>query len=148
MWKTILLAAALAVAGCHETAGYGEARVEINGIGFEAEVPLTGENFRKGLMFRESLGDREGMLFAYSDPAVRTFWMKNTLIPLDILFIDEAGTVRKISHALPCSEDPCPRYGSGVPVRYVLELRGNLTEELGIREGDSAAIEFAGGRSS
>ena len=149
MWKTVLLIAVLAAAaGCNEAGGYGEARVEINGVAFEAEVPLTEDGFRRGLMFRESLGDREAMLFAYPDSAVRTFWMKNTLIPLDLLFIDEAGTVRKISYAVPCGEDPCEFYGSGVPARYVLEVRGNLTGELGIREGDSAVIEFLGGGGS
>ncbi len=98
----------------------------------KAEIASTEEQTTKGLMFRQSLADNEGMLFVYPDSAVRNFWMKNTLIPLDMIFITDNLTVAKIHHAVPCTADPCPIYNSGEPVKYVLEINGNFTEKNGI----------------
>ena len=75
------------------------------------------------------------MIFPYSPAQEVAFWMKNTLIPLDIVFIDARGRIARIAaNAAPMSLDPIP---SGVPVSGVLELRGGRAAELGIREGDS-----------
>ncbi|MBI3036524.1 DUF192 domain-containing protein [Candidatus Woesearchaeota archaeon] len=102
-----------------------------------AEVADNETEIETGLMFRKSLGKNEGMLFVFPDSAVRNFWMKNTLIPLDIVFISEDFTVVKIHHAMPCQADPCPLYNSGQPVKYVLEVHENLTTAYGIKEGGS-----------
>lgn len=119
---------------------YGSAVVSIGSHSFKAEVPLTQEGFYKGLMNRTKLADDEAMLFDFGGSQERSFWMKNTLIPLDMLFIDENLTVRRISNAIPCKADPCPLYPSGAPVRYVLEIRGGLANELGIAEGHGVSI--------
>lgn len=106
----------------------------------KAEVASTEEQITKGLMFRQSLADNEGMLFVYHDSAVRNFWMKNTPIPLDMIFIAENETIAKIHHAVPCTSDPCPLYNSGGPVKYVLEVNANLTADYGIEEGGKVKI--------
>lgn len=103
----------------------------------KAEIADSEEERRTGLMFRESLGKSEGMLFIFPDSAVRNFWMKNTLIALGIVFISENMTVVKIHDAVPCTGEPCPLYSSEKPIRYVLEVNGNLTEEYDINEGDN-----------
>ena len=110
---------------------------------FGVEIPLTEEGFRKGLMSRERLNDDEGMLFIFEGDAERSFWMKNTLIDLDMLFIGSDFEIKKIRNAVPCVEDPCPHYESGVPVRYVLEIRGGLADELSVTEGDLVEIGSA-----
>ena len=108
---------------------------------FNVEIPLTPEGFSKGLMFRERLDDNEGMLFVFDGDAERSFWMKNTLIELDMLFIGSDFEIKKIHNAVPCTEDPCPSYKSGTPVKYVLEIRGGFAEELNVMEGNSVEID-------
>jgi len=86
-------------------------------------------------MFRTRLAGDRGMIFPYDPPQQASFWMKNTLIPLDMLFIDAGGRVARLAaNATPMSLDPI---SSGVPVSGVLELRGGRAAELGIKEGDS-----------
>src|SRR5262245_44273892 len=88
------------------------------------------------LMFRESLAPNAGMLFDFVKEANQSFWMKNTLIPLDMLFIKEDGTIVRIAaNAMPLSEDPVPSYE---PVRAVLEIAGGRAAALGIQPGDKA----------
>lgn len=110
-------------------------------LAINAEVAGTDEKRTTGLMFRESLGENEGMLFVFPDSATRSFWMKNTLIPLDIIFIAENMTIVKVYHATPCSSDPCRLYSSEKPVKYVLEVNANLTANYGIGEGSSAGFK-------
>ena len=100
------------------------------------ERVTTLEDQAKGLMYRESLGANEGMLFVFPDEQIRTFWMKNTLIPLDIIFIDADGNIMNIAEALPCEEDPCERYVSTASVQYVLEVNKGYSKEKGIKPGD------------
>lgn len=144
----LLLAFILLIAACTITGEeYSTATVTVTNsqqdeFTFIVEVPLTQEGFAQGLMFRESLDDNKGMLFAFDSSSPKSFWMKNTLIPLDIIFIDENFVIKRIHHAVPCVEEPCPRYISGVPVQYVLELQGNLTIENNIKEGNALKIEF------
>jgi uncharacterized membrane protein (UPF0127 family) len=84
-------------------------------------------------MFRESLPQFSGMLFVYETPQPVAFWMRNTLIPLDMLFFDPAGRLTRIeSDATPLDETPIP---GGDNVRYVLEINGGLAESLGIDLG-------------
>ena len=88
----------------------------------------------KGLMFRTELADNAGMIFPFPEPKVASFWMKNTVIPLDIIFIRANGTIESIAeNAIPYSTAPVE---AGEPVVSVLELRGGLTSELGISAGD------------
>ena len=85
-------------------------------------------------MFRRSLGPNEGMLFPYAPPQEVGFWMRNTLIPLDIIFVRPDGTIARITEAKPLDETSLP---SGEPVSMVLEISGGRAAELGIKEGDA-----------
>jgi hypothetical protein len=99
------------------------------------DVAVTPRAFQRGLMFREELGPDEGMLFFYDQPQEASFWMKNTLIPLDLLFIEEDGTVAKIvRNAVPGS---LASMRSGVPVAAVLEINGGRAGELGVEPGST-----------
>ena len=100
---------------------------------FDAYLAETGAQHRRGLMFVRELPRFTGMLFVYPDSAVRSMWMKNTYIPLDILFIRADGTVSSIArHTEPLSLTSIP---AKEPIRYVLELNAGVTEELGIGPG-------------
>ena len=101
---------------------------------FEVEIADDAEERAKGLMFRQSLEPNAGMLFIYPTVQDVAFWMKNTLIPLDMLFIAADGHIVRIEkRATPLSEIAIP---SGAPVKAVLEVNGGLTDELGVKQGD------------
>ena len=100
---------------------------------FRVEVAATPEQQTLGLMFRRSVGRDQGMIFPFATPRPAAFWMKNTLVPLDMIFIRADGTIARIATATPLSLESVP---SGEPVAAVLELRGGRSAELGIREGD------------
>ncbi len=105
---------------------------------FTVEVARTVEEQAQGLMNRESLGPDRGMIFPYDPPVVASFWMKNTLIPLDMIFIRADGTVASIeANTVPLSLDPV---AAGEPVAAVLELAGGRSAELGIAPG--AKVEW------
>jgi uncharacterized membrane protein (UPF0127 family) len=101
---------------------------------FEVELATTPAEREQGLMFRKSLASNAGMLFLYPDEQQVAFWMKNTLIPLDMLFLKADGSIARIAHdAVPLDETPIP---SNVPVKAVLEVNGGTAQALGIKEGD------------
>ena len=100
---------------------------------FTVEVARTPQEQQDGLMFRKTLGGDQGMIFPYDPPQDVAFWMKNTLIPLDMVFIRADGTIARITTANALDETPVP---AGEPIAAVLELRGGRASELGIREGD------------
>ena len=101
---------------------------------FKVEVADTAESQRQGLMFRTELADDEGMIFPYDGTTAQSFWMKNTPIPLDIIYIGPDGRVSNIAaNTTPYSLDPVYSVG---PVLGVLELRGGRAAELGIEPGD------------
>ena len=100
---------------------------------FVVEVAETPEQQERGLMFRKELAPDRGMVFPYDPPQIVAFWMKNTLIPLDMIFIRDDRTIARIATAQPLTLDTVP---SGEPIVAVLELRGGRAAELGIREGD------------
>ncbi|HYC64365.1 MAG TPA: DUF192 domain-containing protein [Reyranellaceae bacterium] len=103
-------------------------------IKFDVELALNDEQRARGLMFREKLGPYEGMLFDFQREQPVSFWMKNTLIPLDMIFIAADGTIRHIhANAVPKSEETIP---STHPVRGVLEINGGSSRLLGIKPGD------------
>ncbi|NWK97283.1 DUF192 domain-containing protein [Sphingobium lactosutens] len=104
---------------------------------FDVEVARTPQEQEKGLMFRKELAADGGMLFPMDPPRTASFWMKDTLIPLDMLFVHTDGSIAFIKeNAQPYSRVPV---SAGVPVAAVLELRGGRAAELGIAEGDRLA---------
>ena len=100
---------------------------------FIVEVARTPEQQAQGLMNREELAPDRGMIFPYEPPRDASFWMRNTLIPLDIIFVRPDGTIARIANAIPLDETPIP---SLEPVGAVLELAGGRSAELGIKPGD------------
>lgn len=86
-------------------------------------------------MFRDHLEDNAGMLFPFDPPRALSFWMKNTLIPLDVIFFDVDGKFVSVSTMVPCVEDPCAVYRSGGPAAFALEVRDGFAEEKGIGSG-------------
>ncbi len=105
---------------------------------FNVQVAATPEQQEHGLMFVRSLGGNEGMIFPYDPPQSVSFWMKNTLIPLDMIFIRADGTIARIATAKALDTTPVP---AGEPIGAVLEIRAGRASELGIREGDKVEWE-------
>ena len=109
-------------------------------VSVPVEVMRTREELQNGLMYRESLDPDSGMLFIFSSPKTLNFWMKNTLIPLDMIFISDSRNIVKIEHDVPpCEIDPCPNYG-GVHAKYVVEVNVGFAENRGIKEGDKVYL--------
>ena len=103
-------------------------------VRFSVEIADDVAERAQGLMFRESMPRMAGMLFLYQDPEPLSFWMRNTLIPLDLLFIDETGTVVTIhENAIPLDETPIS--GGDDPLLAVLEINGGMSRQLGIKVG-------------
>ena len=88
----------------------------------------------RGLMGVTSLGDLDGMLFAWDSPVQVSFWMKDTVIPLDIGFFDGSGALFLVVHMVPCQADPCPRYPSEAPIRYALEALPGFFDDVALEE--------------
>jgi hypothetical protein len=106
---------------------------------FEVEVVTTPETRAQGLMFRKAMPPNAGMLFIYPDEQPVSFWMKNTLIPLDMLFVKTDGSIAHIAHnAVPMDETPID---SGAAVKAVLEINGGTANALGIKEGDKVEYQ-------
>jgi hypothetical protein len=109
---------------------------------FLVELAKTKEEKEKGLMFRNHLDKDKGMLFIFDKKEIYPFWMKNTLIPLDIIWIDENQKIVFISkNNQPCLTDNCPSVNPGVKAKDVLEINAGVAEELGIKTGE--ALEFS-----
>ncbi len=112
-------------------------QVTLKGRTFTVEIADTPAARGRGLMYRNSLAEDRGMLFIYDDDALRSFWMKNTLISLDILYFDsDLQLINVIRGAQPCRYQPCPGYPSKAPARYVLELQSGMAETLAVKPGD------------
>jgi YVTN family beta-propeller protein len=108
------------------------------------EVTDDLEESMRGLMFRIHLPWNAGMLFPYSDEEPRTFWMKNTLIPLDMIFIDSSSKIVEIKENVPpCEQEECPTYPSVEPAQYVLEVNAGFVQEKGVKVGDRLVAAFS-----
>jgi len=109
----------------------------------EVEIAANDAQRRIGLMNRNSLAERRGMLFVFEKQGYLNFWMKNTLISLDMLFIDENNKiVHIVRNASPCRaarDGDCPKYNSAKPAKYVLEINGGLAEKFAIGIGDKVS---------
>lgn len=110
-------------------------------LSFSAELAKTAKERRIGLMNREELLENNGMLFYFPFADKQSFWMKNTLIPLDILFIDDNKIVDIKKNFLPCKNDSCEIYTSTKPAKYVLEINSGLSDKFNIKEGDKVIIK-------
>ena len=112
-----------------------------NGVSFEVELARTDDEQHTGLMNREFMPENHGMIFIFKENGPKTFWMKNTLIPLDMVFLDGNMTVVEIkTNVPPCKADPCETYPSENPAMYVVELNAGASEKKNIKVGAKANL--------
>ncbi|NIP18259.1 MAG: DUF192 domain-containing protein [Xanthomonadales bacterium] len=138
----VLLLLSLAVLACGACAA-DQAYVELKGRRFSVEIADDDGERGLGLMFRDSMPADHGMLFIFPGEAYRSFWMKNTRIPLDILYFNrELELVSVAENARPCRVARCPGYPSEGPAQYVLELNAGMASEIGVSAGDALVLEL------
>jgi uncharacterized membrane protein (UPF0127 family) len=113
--------------------------VEIGEQKFEVEIANTNESRQKGLMFRENLEKNKGMLFIFDYEEKHSFWMKNTLIPLDIIWISKEKKVVDIQTMQPCIKNPCKSYHPNKNSQYALEVGAGVFHG---KLGDNVKIDF------
>ena len=107
------------------------------------EIADTNSARARGLMFRKELGQDRGMLFVFEQEDFHSFWMKNTLIPLDMIWISESKKiVYYVENAVPCKKDPCESYIPFQKAKYVLELKGGSSDKIGLVEGDKVLFDI------
>jgi uncharacterized membrane protein (UPF0127 family) len=117
-----------------------------NGKTVLAEVASTTEERAKGLMFRQSLPNGRGMLFTFAEPQPWTFWMKNTRIPLDIVWMDRHKRIVHVERNVPgCArqDDGCPQYQPSEDALYVLEVGGGQSEVLQLERGKKLQFDLS-----
>jgi uncharacterized protein len=123
--------------------GYELLKLELGGRLFELELALTDEARIQGLMHRDKIAENGGMLFVYPSgepyPAVLNFWMKNCLVPIDVIFLNPKGIITAIHEMQPpepgMHDDELIRYSSKLPAQFAIELRGGMADELGLTAG-------------
>lgn len=108
------------------------------------EVARTQQQQAIGLIHRVALADNRGMLFALERPQPAKLWMKNVRIPLALVFLRDGEVKQIATNVPPCTTNPCPTYGTEIPVDQMIELRGGRAAELGIKEGHRVTIKFFG----
>ncbi len=133
IWVLIMC---LILAGCLKGSG---PQVCFQSSCVNVELALTDEQLRTGLQYRKDLPWNTGMLFVFDRPVQADFWMKNTLIPLDMIWLDEQRTVIHIQkNAAPCFQEKCPTYGPNQQALYVLEVNAGYADARNIQVGDTA----------
>ena len=135
----ILLILGLGLCGCSQSSA-NSPKVIFNQNILKVEISDSEEERARGLMFRESLAENEGMLFDFKKSGNYSFWMKNTKIPLSIAFLSESGQVLSIQNMEP--GDVTHRHSSPPSTRYALEVNQGWFEQQGVKVGDTA--EFRG----
>lgn len=129
---------------CTACAGRSEPWVELKGQRYDVELALDDASRIRGLMFRDNMPDTHGMLFVFDRQEPQAFWMRNTKIPLDIIYFDE--NLRMVSVAAgvpPCTTQNCPAYPSKGAARFVLELNAGHAKRLGLQAGDTLGLSPA-----
>ena len=153
MKRSLLLAIVLLVAACAQTPP-SPAPVQTDsapstlptvtfpdGFVVRVEVVADDESRAQGLMFRDRLREGTGMLFVFPQMTELSFWMKNTLIPLDMIWIDNQQKVVHVKENVPpCQADPCPTYAAGVSAQFVLEVAGGVARQHRVVPG--AQLQF------
>ena len=118
------------------------AQVDLGETRINLEVTRTIQEQALGLMYRPFLEDDRGMLFEFSPARPVSFWMKNVVISLDMLFIRDRKIIAIAAEVPPCDRTPCPTYGPEAAVDQVIELRGGRAAELGLQPGDPVYLEW------
>ena len=111
---------------------------------FNVEKAITPKERINGLMFRKKLGDKNGMLFIFEKQETHSFWMKNILIPLDIIWIDKNRKIVFINeNTQPCKDSFCPSINPDKKAKYILEINAGITKKIGLAIGDQLKIEYS-----
>lgn len=125
-----------------------------DGTAVALEVADTEAKRNRGLMFRESLAERDGMLFVFERPGFYPFWMQNCRIAIDILWLDDAFTVVSLAESVPpcrlqgceppCASNSCPSYApsAGTTARYVIEVASGFAARHGVKPGQTVAVQL------
>ena len=139
--RLLLLVLMSLLSGCASAGSW----VELGGQRYKVEVADDDAERARGLMFRDELASGSGMIFVHDREEPQAYWMKNTKIPLDILYFDSARKlVAQQRDVPPCSAgDACPPYPSNAPARYVLELNAGEAAKLKLENG--AELTLGGG---
>ena len=149
-WSILLLTFVLLLPSCTQ-AGTGpktDCVVQItlpNGVLIYAELADTAKRRAEGLMFREHLDKNRGMLFTFGEAQPWTFWMKNTKIPLDIIWMNEKKQIIHIESNVPIctrTDDGCRQYQPNDPALYVLELGGGMAEQFKLQKGSTLRFQL------
>ncbi|OHA70917.1 MAG: hypothetical protein A3F15_02060 [Candidatus Wildermuthbacteria bacterium RIFCSPHIGHO2_12_FULL_40_12] len=110
---------------------------------FQVELAVSDQQRSRGLMLRESLGEDQGMLFVFEKEGNYNFWMKNTFIPLDIIWINGEKKVVFIKESVQsCKDADCPSINPGTEAKYVLELNSGKSKEIGLAVDSQVSIEY------
>jgi uncharacterized membrane protein (UPF0127 family) len=138
--RTILLIVALIIPHAAALAAGGETLPSTTisfgpNLKIEAELAYEDATRTHGLMFRTSLPEDAGMLFIFPYLDYQSFWMKNTLIPLDMIWLNERREIVYFVTAVPCKADPCPSYVPMQKAKYVLEVNAGFAKEHGLKIG-------------
>ncbi|MGZ4958186.1 MAG: DUF192 domain-containing protein [Methylomonas sp.] len=121
-----------------DTLSFVEQQVDIT-----VELAITPYQRERGLMDRTSLDEDKGMLFVFADQAPRGVWMKNTLLPLDVLFLDDQGSiVSMLDNLQPCTDDPCPVFDSEADAAYMVELNADFIENNNPEIGQQLQLPY------
>ena len=140
-WQILATIFALFLLGCAQQSA-SQLTIETR----QGEVPITIEiadspdERQVGLMYRQTLGEDEGMWFVFDEEQPYSFWMKNTLIPLDIVYVDSNMQIIDIIRADPCLEDICKTYTPQAAATYVLEVNQNFTARAGVQIGNKVKV--------
>ena len=127
---TLLLVLFIILTSCTTIEFQSNPPVKLN-----VEIADGQSEWTRGLMYRQSLAENRGMLFIFPEETPRKFWMKNTIIPLDMIFLDKHKQVIDIQHATPCTSDPCITYTPKKPAQYVIETNAGFAQIHNIKEG-------------
>ncbi|MBD3208656.1 MAG: DUF192 domain-containing protein [Candidatus Nealsonbacteria bacterium] len=128
---------------CSKRGGPAGSQPEVcfRGSCLEIEVAESSQERQRGLMFRESLDEDKGMLFVFEKEGIYPFWMKNTLIPLDIIWLDNAGEIVDIKkNAAPCQGGACETFVPTGEAKYVLEINAGVVDKIGLSIGDTLIL--------
>lgn len=136
---SLTLGASVALTACATKPGHW---VELKGKRYAVEVADTDDTRAQGLMFRDEMAEDRGMFFVHPRNEMQAYWMKNTKIPLDILYFDpQLKLVSQSRDTPPCSGgDSCPPYPSTAPAQYVLELNAGEAAKLNLQDGDQLKL--------
>ena len=129
-------------AGCFSGLAQQQGQVCFGDKCIKVEVVQKEEELHRGLQFRKSLDPDSGMLFVFKKSWPYAFWMKDTLIPLDMIWMDDTRKIVHIEHNVPpCAADPCPRYQPHYEALYVLEVNAGYAAALGLQLNDQAEFK-------